>query len=162
MASTTISDFQNIAFWWYFPISVMTLYTQFKLQPNSAIHAEVFNILVNPRWRRRHLGEPKIAHFDRSFKFLLCLGICSSNCSHKVQSVRKFVTFWQILDGSRRHLGFSKFRIRHETFQFLSCFCICILNCSQKAQSVRMLLTFWYNPTWRRPPSWIFKIPLLW
>jgi len=36
---------------------------QFKFQPKSSIHAEVINILVNPRWRRPPSWIFKISHF---------------------------------------------------------------------------------------------------
>jgi len=63
-----------------------------QISAKSSIHAEVINILVNPRWRPPPSWIFKFRTSDEIFQFLLCQGICSSNFSQKAQSMRKLLT----------------------------------------------------------------------
>ena len=119
-------------------------YMQLKLQPHVSIHAEVIYILANSRWRPPPSWIFKISQFWWNIQFLLCLGICSSNCSQKAQSMQKLLTFWQIQDGGRHHLEFFKFHTLDEIFPFLLSLCIYSSNCRQMAQSMQKSLTFWW------------------
>ena len=121
----------------------MPRYMQFKFQPKSSIHAEVINILVNPRWR-------PAAIFDfQNFALLMKFSNFCYARVHAVQSSTKKLN----LGGSYQHfsnskmaaaaiLYFSKFSISDEIFQLPLCPGICSSNFSQKAQSGRKLLTF--------------------
>ena len=49
MAAAAILDFQNSALLMKIPISLVSRYVQFKLQPKTSIRAEVINIFVKSK-----------------------------------------------------------------------------------------------------------------
>ena len=144
MATAAILDFKNFECFMKLSNFCHFWYMQLKLQPHVSIHAEVIYILANSRWRPPPSWIFKISQFWWNIQFLLCLGICSSNCSQKAQSMQKLLTFWQIQDGGRHHLEFFKFHTLDEIFPFLLSLCIYSSNCRQMAQSMQKSLTFWW------------------
>ena len=136
----------------------MPRYMQFKFQPKSSIHAEVINILVNPRWRPAAILDFQNFAFLMKFsKFCYAKVYAVQISAKKLNKCGSYLHFSKSKMAAGRHLGFSKFCISDDIFQFRLCQVICSSNFRHKAQSMRKLLKFWKIQDGGRPPSWVFK-----
>ena len=99
--------FNILHFWWNFSISVVSRYTQFKLQPKVSIRMEVINTLVKSK-----MAAAAILDFTKILitSVLIQLFGCNLNCVYldttEIGNFHQKCKILNIKDGGRRHLVF--------------------------------------------------------